>query len=114
MNMSTSFCMDVGQVKTGDDKDDTYVKMLQEIVRVTAPMAYGIAAKYPNVTSLVKRFRQEGPSTLEDLKVGCACYHCLFSTAIGSGERGRLILLGLHRNRRIRMGHLRNLGLGRR
>ncbi|KAA6407792.1 MAG: crossover junction endonuclease eme1 [Lasallia pustulata] len=68
MNMSTSFCMDVGQVKTGDDKDDTYVKMLQEIVRVTAPVAYGIAVKYPNVMSLVKGFRQEGPNALEDLK----------------------------------------------
>lgn len=86
MNMSTSFCMDVGQVKTGDDKDDTYVKMLQEIVRVTAPVAYGIAVKYPNVMSLVKGFRQEGPNALEDLKVSCACYPCLFSTAIGAGD----------------------------
>lgn len=76
MDLSTSFCMDVGQVKTGDDKDDTFVKMLQEIVRVTAPMAYGIAAKYPNVVALVKGFRQEGPSALEDLKVSRACYPC--------------------------------------
>ena len=76
MDLSTSFCMDVGQVKTGDDKDDTFVKMLQEIVRVTAPMAYGIAAKYPNVVALVKGFRQEGPNALEDLKVSRACYPC--------------------------------------
>ena len=61
--------MDVGQVKTGDDKDDTFVKMLQEIVRVTAPVAYGIAAKYPNVVSLVKGMKELGPLALEDLKV---------------------------------------------
>ena len=69
MNMDTAFCMDVGQVKTGDDKEDTYVKMLQEIVRVTAPIAYGIAAQYPSVVDLVQGFRSEGPTALEDLKV---------------------------------------------
>ncbi|KAI9703855.1 MAG: hypothetical protein M1836_007627 [Candelina mexicana] len=67
MNLDTSFCMDVGQVKTGDDKDDTYVRMLQEIVRVTAPVAYGIASEYPNVLALVKGFREKGPTALEDL-----------------------------------------------
>lgn len=66
--------MDVGQVKTGDDKDDTYVKMLQEVVRVTAPVAYGIAAKYPNVMSLVRGFREAGPTALEDLKVSFSCH----------------------------------------
>lgn len=74
MNLSTSFCMDVGQVKTGDDTDDTYVKMLQEVVRVTAPVAYGIAAKYPNVMSLVRGFKEEGPTALEDLKVSVLCH----------------------------------------
>ena len=69
MNMDTAFCMDVGQVKTGDDKDDTYVKMLQEIVRVTAPIAYGIAAEYPTVVDLVRGFEREGPTALEDLRV---------------------------------------------
>lgn len=69
MNMDTSFCMDVGQVKTGDDKEDTFVKMLQEIVRVTAPIAYGVAAEYPTVVDLVRGFRTKGPTALEDLKV---------------------------------------------
>ena len=70
MNLEkTSFCMDVGQVKTGHDKDDTFIKMLQEIVRVTVPVAYGIAAQYPNVVSLVKGMRLHGPLLLEDLKV---------------------------------------------
>jgi len=72
MNLDTSFCMDVGQVKTGDDKEDTYVKMLQEIVRVTAPIAYGVAAEYPNVVDLIKGLKQRGPTALEDLKVNAS------------------------------------------
>ena len=69
MNLDASFCMDAGQVKAGEDKNDTYVKMLQENIRFTAPVAYGIAAEYPNVVSLVKAFRREGPLLLEDLQV---------------------------------------------
>ena len=61
--------MDVGQVRTGVDKDDTYVKMLQQIVRVTAPVACGIANQYPNVVSLIRGFKKHGPLILEDLKV---------------------------------------------
>jgi crossover junction endonuclease EME1 len=66
----SSFCMDVGQVKTGANKDDIYLKMLQEIVRVTAPAASGIASRYPSVAALVRVFREAGPLILEDLKVG--------------------------------------------
>ena len=61
--------MESGQVKTGEDKDDTFVKMLQEVVRVTPPIAYGIASEYPNVVSLLKAFRKYGPLVLEDLQV---------------------------------------------
>lgn len=109
--------MDVGQVKTGDDKDDTYVKMLQEVVRVTAPVAYGIAAKYPNVMSLVRGFKEEGPTALEDLKVSVLCHlrspliffgFCLDSEGVVAD------LFGLDRNPRIRTGRLRSRGLGRR
>ena len=69
MNLETSFCMESGQVKTGEDKNDTYVKMLQEVVRVTAPIAYGIAAENPNVVSLVRELRRHGPLALEDIEV---------------------------------------------
>ena len=61
--------MDVGQVKAGNDKEDTYTKMLQEIVRVTAPIAFGIAAKYPSVAGLLRGLKEEGPMALADLKV---------------------------------------------
>ena len=56
-------------MKSGADKDDTFIKMLQETVRVTVPVAYGVAAQYPNVVSLVKGMRRHGPLLLEDLKV---------------------------------------------
>ena len=71
MNLSTTFCMESGQVKTGEDKDDTFVKMLQEVVRITPPIAYGIANEYPSVAQLVEAFRRYGPNVLEDLQVCC-------------------------------------------
>ena len=69
MNLETAFCMDYGQVKTGENQADTFVKMLQEIVRVTLPMARTVADDYPNVVALVRGFREHGPYLLEDLKV---------------------------------------------
>ena len=69
MNLDTSFCMESGQFHSGKDATDTYLKMLQEVTRVTASVAHGIAAEYPNVASLVKGFRKEGPTALEDIKV---------------------------------------------
>ena len=64
-----AFCMETGQVKSGDNKSDTFVKMLQEVNRITASMAYGIAERYPSVMDLVRGMRREGVSTLEDVKV---------------------------------------------
>ncbi|PGH32409.1 crossover junction endonuclease EME1 [[Emmonsia] crescens] len=63
-----SFCMDVGQVKSGEDNADTYVKMLQEIQRVTAPISYGITTQYPTVGKLVRELKEQGPLLLEDVK----------------------------------------------
>lgn len=68
MNLDTSFCMESGQVKSGEDKEDTYVRMLQEVVRITAPIAYGIAAEYPTLVSLIEGMRQHGPLLLEDIE----------------------------------------------
>lgn len=65
---SASFCMDSGQVKTGENAQDTYIRMLQEVQRVTPSMAYGIAAKYANVKTLVSKFKRDGPLMLEDVK----------------------------------------------
>lgn len=76
MNLDTSFCMESGQIKTGEDKEDTFIKMLQEVVRVTAPVAYGIASDYPSVVSLVNVMRRHGPSSLENIEV-CPNQHRL-------------------------------------
>lgn len=60
--------MDSGQVKTGDGAADTFVKMLQEILRITAPVAFGIAEEYPTVQGLIKGFSEHGPLALEDCR----------------------------------------------
>ncbi|KAI2606620.1 ERCC4 domain-containing protein [Hypoxylon sp. NC1633] len=60
------FCMEAGQVRTGDDAADTYARMLQEVNRVTAPVAYGVAARYASVASLVRGLESHGPLALEN------------------------------------------------
>ncbi|KAJ6785170.1 hypothetical protein PWT90_01581 [Aphanocladium album] len=62
------FCMDSGQVKTGENTQDTYVRMLQEIFRVTAPIAYGVASEFSTVTKLVEGLQAHGPNALEGLR----------------------------------------------
>ena len=79
MNLETTFCMDSGQVRTGEDKDDTFIKMLQEVVRITPPIAYGIASEYPSVMSLVEAFRRNGPNILEDLRVCSPIFCCILA-----------------------------------
>ena len=68
-NNDSAFCMDVGQVRTGDDKTDTFIKMLQEVNRVTPSMAHGIVARYPSVGDLIRTMRVHGPEALENVKV---------------------------------------------
>lgn len=67
-NESVAFCMDSGQVRTGDGPADTYVRMLQEVVRVTAPIAYGIAGQFPTVGRLVEGLEAGGPLALEAIR----------------------------------------------
>ena len=85
-----TFCMDAGQVKTGDDARDTYVKMLQEVQRVTPAMAYGIANLYPNVRALVRAFREEGPLVLEDVKKGANRDGAVTDSRLGPAVSRRL------------------------
>ena len=76
---TAAFCMDTGQVKTGVDKHDTFIKMIQEVNRVTAPMAYGIAGQYPCVMNLARGMRMHGAMMLEDIKVFYFLAGILFS-----------------------------------
>ena len=68
LHLSTAFCMETGQVKTGEDQADTFIKMLQEIVRVTPPIAYGIAEEYPSVVALMRGFQERGPLALKEIR----------------------------------------------
>ncbi|EXJ55470.1 hypothetical protein A1O7_08397 [Cladophialophora yegresii CBS 114405] len=65
---SASFCMNSGQVRTGDDAKDTFVKMLQEVQRVTPSMAYGIVEEFKTIRKLVKGFGKHGNLLLEDVR----------------------------------------------
>ncbi|KAL9585473.1 MAG: hypothetical protein Q9212_001506 [Teloschistes hypoglaucus] len=68
MTRESMFCMDSGQVKCGKDTEETYINMLMVNVRVTAPIAYGIAERYPNVVKLAQGLEEKGPLALEHLK----------------------------------------------
>ncbi|KAK3986217.1 crossover junction endonuclease eme1 [Cladorrhinum sp. PSN332] len=65
---NAGFCMDTGQVKTGEDNKDTYIKMLQEISHVTKSVAYGIANEFETVSKLVKGFEVGGDQVLQGVR----------------------------------------------
>ncbi|KAL1837713.1 hypothetical protein VTJ49DRAFT_3488 [Mycothermus thermophilus] len=65
-----AFCMESGQVRTGDSPRDTYVRVLQEIGRVTAPVAYGVVGEYPTLQGLVRVLETRGPLALEGVRRG--------------------------------------------
>ncbi|OJJ51054.1 hypothetical protein ASPZODRAFT_148425 [Penicilliopsis zonata CBS 506.65] len=85
-----AFCMDTGQVKTGDDRPDTFVKMLQEVNRVTPSIAYSILARYPSVRDLVDAMRVHGPNLLEDVKKSANKNGALADSRIGPAVSRRL------------------------
>ncbi|KAJ5894299.1 hypothetical protein N7495_005990 [Penicillium taxi] len=85
-----AFCMDVGQVKSGEDKHDTFVKMLQEVNRVTASMAYGIMNQYPSATDLSLGMHIHGPKMLEDVKKSANKNGGLADSRIGPAASKRL------------------------
>ncbi|GAM34788.1 hypothetical protein TCE0_015r02594 [Talaromyces pinophilus] len=92
-----AFCMETGQVKTGEDKVDTFVKMLQEINRVTAPMAYGITSQYPSAVDLLHAMRKHGPTLLENVRKSANKNGALTDSRIGPAVSKRLykVFMGL-------------------
>ncbi|RDH37873.1 ERCC4 domain-domain-containing protein [Aspergillus welwitschiae] len=86
----SAFCMDVGQVKPGENRSDAFVKMLQEVNRVTASMAYGIATQYPSAMDLVNAMRKHGPGLLEDVKKSANKNGALTDSRIGPAVSRRL------------------------
>ncbi|CAG8909132.1 unnamed protein product [Penicillium egyptiacum] len=87
---NAAFCMDTGQVKTGVDKQDTFIKMIQEVNRVTAPMAYGIASQYPCIADLTRGMRMHGAMMLEDIKKSANKNGSLTNARIGPAASRRL------------------------
>ena len=96
---SASFCMDSGQIATGDGGGETFVLMLQQIARVTEPVALGVAARYATLPKLVRGFRDEGPLALEaclksrnrngalsDRAVGPALSRRIYKVLMGTDE----------------------------
>ncbi|SPO03622.1 uncharacterized protein DNG_06305 [Cephalotrichum gorgonifer] len=67
---AAAFCMDAGQVRSGEDSRDAYVRMLQEVNRVTAPVAYGVAAEFGTVSQLVRGLEARGPLALAECRKG--------------------------------------------
>jgi crossover junction endonuclease EME1 len=92
-----AFCMETGQVKTGVDKVDTFVKMLQEINRVTAPMAYGITVQYPSAIDLLHAMKKHGPTLLENVRKSANKNGSLTDSRIGPAVSKRLykVFMGL-------------------
>ncbi|KAG4306228.1 hypothetical protein PORY_000216 [Pneumocystis oryctolagi] len=70
LQLSTSFCMESGQIKTGVDPKDTYNKLLQTIHKVTPQIADVIIQKYPKISHLVSSFHENGPDALSDITIG--------------------------------------------
>ncbi|KAI1127605.1 ERCC4 domain-containing protein [Nemania abortiva] len=90
------FCMESGQVRTGDGAKDTYIRMLQEMARVTAPIAYGIAIKYESVTDLIRGLEEEGPLALAECRKSANKDGALTDRTIGQAisKRVHKIFLG--------------------
>ncbi len=84
------FCMDSGQVRTGENTQDTYVRMLQEIFRVTAPIAYGVASEFSTVTKLVEGLETNGPNALEQVRKSANKDGAFSDRAIGQAVSKRL------------------------
>jgi crossover junction endonuclease EME1 len=70
--------MEGGQFKSASTPEEIFLKMLQQVHRVTPQIAEAITGKYKSVDSIVKAFRADGPLILADLVVfshvrdGCA------------------------------------------
>ncbi|KAL4930909.1 uncharacterized protein BDV17DRAFT_257728 [Aspergillus undulatus] len=94
----SAFCMDTGQVKPGENASDAYVRMLQEVSRVTASMAYGIANEYPSVVELVRGMRRSGPGMLEDVKKSANKNGALTDSRIGPAASRRLYKVFMEMN----------------
>lgn len=87
---TAGFCMESGQVRTGDGPKDTYVRLLQEIVRITAPIAYGVVNEFDGLSKLVHGLESGGPERLESIKKSANKDGQLSDRSIGQAVSRRL------------------------
>jgi len=88
--LDTVFSMESGQVKAGSDPTDTFIKMLQELTRVTEPIAHGIHKEYPSIQRLAQGFQEDGELALQDLQKTANRNGELSDTRIGPAISKRL------------------------
>ena len=62
------FCMDSNQIRTGEDARDAFVRMLEQVSRVTAPIAHGVVREFGDVATLVRELEKGGPDTLAEVR----------------------------------------------
>jgi crossover junction endonuclease EME1 len=70
MILDRTFCMEVGQVKSGTGPEDTFHKMLQHIRGVTPQIADAVTVRWKTVSALIYAFRRGGSDILQ---------HCVVS-----------------------------------
>ncbi|KAK7733078.1 hypothetical protein SLS53_008265 [Cytospora paraplurivora] len=87
---SAAFCMESGQVRTGDSAADTYARMLQEVGRVTAPIACAVAHEFPTARGLVRGMEEGGPLVLEGIRRGANRDGAFTDRSIGPAVSRRL------------------------
>ncbi|ROW02568.1 hypothetical protein VPNG_07868 [Cytospora leucostoma] len=85
-----AFCMESGQVRTGDSAADTYARMLQEVDRVTAPVAHAVAREFPTVRGLVRGMEEGGALVLEGIRRGANRDGAFTDRSIGPAVSRRL------------------------
>lgn len=61
------FCADIGQVRVGVGKKDIYLRMLEQINRITPSVAASIESVYPDVQTLVAAFKDQGEDALAEI-----------------------------------------------
>lgn len=65
---SASFYMGSGQFKTGEDAQETFVKMLENQQRVTPSIAQSVVSRWSSPRELVAAFRRNDNLMLEDVR----------------------------------------------
>jgi crossover junction endonuclease EME1 len=86
--LDRTFCMEVGQVKSGTGAEDTFHKMLQHVRGVTPQVADSIVATFKSVPVLIRSFERGGSDILQHLSV------CIsLNTVDGRCEIVKLVVL---------------------